>query len=89
MAIKGKSVAGANQRKQTKDLPLKVGKRNVEASLESAASQIGSSLMFRGDSVMGTPERSACDLGNYLSERCEPGPGGGRSVSKSGSQGEH
>jgi hypothetical protein len=44
MALKGKSVAGANQRSKTKDVKPVAGKRRVEASLESSASQIGSAF---------------------------------------------
>jgi hypothetical protein len=79
-----KSGGGISSNKHKK-VPLNVGQRRVDAVSPAGSDQIGQALKNAAPLVEGRP-KAASDLGNWTSEHCPAGPGGGRTVYESGSQ---
>jgi hypothetical protein len=81
---KPRSGGGLTSNKQHK-VPLTVGSRRVDAVSPAGADQLGQALKNASKLVESRP-KAASDLGNWTSEHCPAGPGGGRTVYESGSQ---
>lgn len=85
---KAKSGGGIASNK-TKKVPLTVGQRRVDAVSPGGVSELGAIVGNNPKSLIDARPQDRTDLGNYLAEQVVCGPGGSRTIYKSGSQDMH
>lgn len=69
--------------------PLVIGQRRLDDIRAGRTDYIGQTVAFDKGPLAQARPKDRTDLGNYLAEKCPRGPGGGRTIYRSGFQALH